>query len=109
MGTNQRFELDAGWAAAVATLDETFPLERGSHADVADYLVSHGHLLAIDAGGACVGLARPGQFVEAEGCAHAPCAIVLEQGGVQVEIEPARCRDGSREHRAQLLAVLAVA
>ena len=109
MGMDQPFELDAGWAAAAATLDELFPLARGSHADVRDYLVQNGHLLAIDARGGCVGLARPGQFVEAEGCAHAPCAIVLGREGTQVEIEPARCRDGSREHRAQLLAVLSAA
>ena len=106
MGTNQPFEFDAGWELAAKLLDDAFPLADGSHRDVADYVVQHGHLLAIDARGACTGLARPAQLVEVDGdCHQAPCAIVLEHEGMQVEIEPARCRpagaDGRREHRAQ--------
>ena len=110
MGMQQPFEFDAGWDLASAMLDDTFPLAEGSHRDVVDYVVQHGHLLAIDRSGACTGLARPGQLAEVDGdCHQAPCAIVLEHEGMQVEIEPARCRAPGAEHRVQLLAVLAAA
>ena len=111
MGMKQPIELDTGWALATDTLDESFPLASGSHRDAADYLVQQGHLLVIRADGTCTGLARPGQLVEFDGEAQAPEAIVLEEDGLQVEIEP-RARRGAvaanaLEHRVQLMAVLA--
>ena len=113
MGMKQPFEFDAGWTLATDTLDESFPLASGSHRDAADYLVQQGHLLVIRADGSCTGLARPGQLVEFDGEAQAPEAILLEHEGLEVEIEPAARRGGAavaaREHRMQLLAVLAAA
>ena len=113
MGKSQTFDIDTGWERAAAFLDAAFPLSRGSHRDAADYLVQQGHLLVIRADGSCTGLARPGQLVEFDGEAQAPEAILLEHEGLEVEIEPAARRGGAavaaREHRMQLLAVLAAA
>ena len=109
MGMRQPTDLDTSWEQAASLLDDTFPLARGSHRDAAEYLLQLDHLLVILADGACTGLARPGQFVEAGGNAEAPQSILLEHEGLQVEIEPcnraARAAGRCREHRAQLLTV----
>jgi len=110
MGMSQPFRSSASWDQAVEMLDMTFPLAEGSHGSAADYLVYLEHLLVIRADGSCTGLARPGQFVEAGGNEESPQSILLEQGGLQVEIEPERrCpeADARREHRLQLLTSIA--
>ena len=113
MGISQDFDLDPSWEQAAELLDATFPLADGSHRTAACYLVHFGHLLVITAEGACTGLVRPSQFVEAEGDEGAPHSILLEHEGLQVEIEPGPCRPAvagtDRGHRLQRISELSAA
>jgi len=113
MGMNQPFTISAGWTPAADLLDRRFPLAEGSHRDAADYVIYHDHLMVIDREGRCSGLARPAQFVDAGGFDEAPRSVLLEQDGLQVEIEPQRsatgCNGAAGEHRLQLLTALAAA
>lgn len=113
MGMQQPFDLDTSWDQAAERLDAAFPLAEGSHRDALDYLVHFEHLLVILADGSCTGLARGGQFVEAGGDPEAPRSILLEEDGVQMEIEPcnraARAAGRCREHRLHRVSTLAAA
>lgn len=113
MGTNQPIDFDTSWEQATELLDASFPLADGSHRQAADYLVHGEHLLVILRDGTCTGLARSGQFVEAGGDPEAPRSILLENDGLQVEIEPcsraARAAGRCREHRLELLTEIAAA
>ena len=113
MGKAETFDTETGWARAAELLDRRFPLSDGSHADAADYLLHFGQLLVIGADGVCRGLARPAQLVACGGDPDAPRAIVLEQDGLRVEIEPcnrlARAAGRCREHRLRRLATSAAA
>ncbi len=69
-------------AAAMAFLDQHFPIEGGaSHGSVSAYSVQHGQLLA---GGAP--LARADQFAGYQGSAQAPTAVLLTHHGLHVEL-----------------------
>lgn len=107
MGTNQPFRTSASWDQAIEMLDLTFPLMEGSHGTVAAYLVHFEHLAIIMADGSVTALRHPAQFIEAGGNPEAPQSILLEQHGIQVEIEPATRRVSSTgstaQHRLQLL------
>jgi len=111
MGIDQGFTLDQSWAPAADLLDRHFPLAEGSHGDAADYVIYHDHLMVISRDGRCTGLASARQFIDAGGFDDAPRSILLEQDGLQVEIEPDRsatgCNGVSRQHRLQLLTALA--
>lgn len=107
MGTNQPFRTSASWDQAIKMLDSMFPLQQGSHGSVKGYMMHFDHLVMIQADGSATALKRPSQFVEAGGNYEAPSSILLEQDGMQVEIEPASqsaavtgCCSG---HRMQLL------
>lgn len=107
MGSNQHTEFDQSWHRAAELLDQKFPLHQGSHRTATDYVVHFDHLLVIRSDGSCTGLARPSQFVEAGGNWEAPESIVLEEEGLQVEIEPDRgalraVGAAPREHRLQM-------
>lgn len=67
-------------------LDNVFPLQQGSHADVANYLVYFNHLLAIFADGSKCGLQNPGQFVALSGAKSNPESILLKHSGLHVEL-----------------------
>jgi len=107
MGMNQSFKTSATWDQAINFLDQSFPLTEGSHATAQAYLVYFDHLLVIQADGSTTGLSRPSQFVEAGGNEEAPQSILLEQNGLQVEIEPAqKCADGTSAHPAHRMQLL---
>ncbi len=65
-------------ARAKAFLDDAFPLEAGSHVDVAGYAVKGGRLTPV--------LKDPAQFVGYRGEAGAPDAILLRNNGLHAEI-----------------------
>ncbi len=110
MGTQQSFRTTTSWDQAIPMLDTGFPLACGSHADVAAYLVHFQHLAAILTDGSVTALRHPGQFIDMEGNPEAPESILLEQNGIQVEIEPrshsASSTTTGPQHRLQLLTML---
>ena len=108
MGMNRQFRTTASWDQAIEMLDSVFPLVSGSHATVKTYLVYFDHLLAIQADGTSTGLASPSQFVEAGGCEECPQSVLLQNGTLMIEIEPASQRISDEtllagQHRLQLL------
>lgn len=68
-------------------LDQTFPLDSGSHRDVTSYLVYYQHLLAMFPDGSTQGLKDPCQFVALSGHKSAPTDLVLKNNGLHVVIE----------------------
>ena len=68
-------------ARARVFLDEAFPLEGTSHADVRRYHIRDDQLLADD-----MPLAQPGKFIGYRGHPRAPDAIVLCNNGLHVEL-----------------------
>jgi len=68
-------------------LDQTFPLNTGSHHDVTSYLVYYQHLLAMFADGSTQGLKNPCQFAALSGHKSEPTDIVLKNNGLHVVIE----------------------
>ncbi len=72
---------------AKAFLDETFPLDSGSHQDVTSYVVYYHHLLAFFADGSKAGLQQPCQLVAVNGQRSAPESILLKNNGLHVEIQ----------------------
>jgi malate synthase len=107
MGMNQQFRTTTSWDQAIDLLDHSFPLAKGSHSTASAYLCYFDHLLVIQNDGSATGLKYPSQFVEASGIEDAPCCILLENNGLQVEIEPGRqCSVQGNTlagHRMQLL------
>lgn len=107
MGMTQQFKTSANWDQAISFLDHSFPLAEGSHASATAYLVYFDHLLVIQADGSATGLSSPSQFVEAGGNEESPQSILLQNEGVQVEIEPdqtcANAQGAMPNHRMQLL------
>ncbi|CCN72685.1 malate synthase G [Vibrio nigripulchritudo] len=67
-------------------LDETFPLNEGSHHDVESYTVYFKNLLVFFPDGTQTGLKEPGQFVAASDLDREPTSIVLKNNGLHVEI-----------------------
>lgn len=68
-------------ARARVFLDETFPIEGASHADVRRYHVQDGALLIDD-----LPLSDPAQFMGYQGHAKAPSAVILKNNGLHVEL-----------------------
>ncbi|SHH81328.1 malate synthase G [Marivita hallyeonensis] len=68
-------------ARARVFLDEAFPIEGGSHADVRRYYVHNGALLIDD-----MPLAQPEKFVGYKGHPKAPDAVLLRNNGLHVEL-----------------------
>ncbi|MGQ7844248.1 hypothetical protein ACUNV4_07225 [Granulosicoccus sp. 3-233] len=110
MGTQQSFRTSTSWDQAVSMLDLSFPLADGSHGSVAAYLLHFDHLAAIMVDGSVTALRRPAQFIEASGNPEAPQSILLEQQGIQVEIETVTRKvtatTDDPQHRLQLLTTL---
>ncbi len=80
-GGYDEFRGSAVVAGARAFLDETFPLEAGSHAKATTYTVKGGRLLVDGAG-----LAGPSAFVGYTGDTSAPDTIMLVNNGLHVEL-----------------------
>jgi len=68
-------------------LDQSFPLDNGSHRDVTSYLVYYQHLLAMFPDGTTQGLKKPAQFVALSGHKSDPTDLVLINHGLHVVIE----------------------
>ena len=68
-------------------LDKIFPLSKGSHKDVRNYVVYYQHLLAFFEDGSQAGLKSPKQFVALSGHKENPTSVVLKNDeGYHVEI-----------------------
>jgi malate synthase len=80
----QRGERVIAWARAF--LDDTFPLETGSHSDAVAYRIVDGALQVELDGGATAGLAAREQFTGHAGDADAPRAVLLTNHGLGVEV-----------------------
>jgi hypothetical protein len=79
-------DVNGGLAAAKQFLDRHFPLAKGSHAQVASYLVYYTHLLAFMTDGSQTGLAVPQQFVALSGHKSDPSSIVLKEGNTHLAL-----------------------
>jgi malate synthase len=66
-------------------LDETVPLEQGSHSEVTRYRTADGKLVA-DGPEGKVGLADPSAFVGHRGSAESPTSVFLRQHGLHIEL-----------------------
>jgi malate synthase len=89
-------------------LDEFFPLASGSHADVTEYRVENGRLVAA-AGTGESGLADPGQFAGHRtgsdgggGSAGAVAAVLLRRNGLHVELTIDPEHQVGRQHHADV-------
>jgi malate synthase len=80
----ERGALVIAWARAF--LDRTAPLAEGSHADVANYVVGDGALVARFANGRTCGLHAPEQFAGYLGQEQQPTSVLLVNHGLHVEI-----------------------
>ncbi|MFK7864131.1 MAG: hypothetical protein AB8B95_07910 [Pseudohongiellaceae bacterium] len=67
-------------------LDTLFPLNEGSHQEVAQYRVYFDCLLAHLKSGRCVGLHKPAEFLSFGGDKECPSSIVLSNGAQQIEL-----------------------
>ena len=68
-------------------LDQAAPLEEGSHANVTDYQIRSGELIAGIEGNGEVGLANAAQLVGFKGSENAPTSIFLVNNGLHIEIQ----------------------
>jgi malate synthase len=68
-------------------LDTVAPLQNGSHAEVASYTITDGQLMVTLTSGATTALAQPERFVGYQGSAAEPCAVLLKNNGLHVEIQ----------------------
>lgn len=73
--------------AVMQMLDERFPLDNGSHADVKEYVVYFRHIMAYFADGTHCGLVKPKQFVALCGHIESPDSIVLKENDLHVELK----------------------
>ncbi|WED23111.1 hypothetical protein L3Q72_06880 [Vibrio sp. JC009] len=72
---------------AIHLLDKMFPLDKGSHENVACYIRDGRHLMAYFADGTHCGLDKPGQFVAYTGRPEHPYSIVLrDKTGSHIEV-----------------------
>ncbi|MDD9194378.1 hypothetical protein PVK62_00835 [Aliivibrio sp. S3MY1] len=68
-------------------LDQLFPLTKGSHQDVTNYLLDYHHLVVFFKDGGCSGLRNPGKFVAFTGHRSSPDSILLkDNSGSHVEV-----------------------
>lgn len=67
-------------------LDDSFPLQEGSHRDASSYLIYFENLLVAFPDGRMTGLRNPNQFVARNGSKNDPTSIVLQNNGLHIEI-----------------------
>ncbi|MFB9275553.1 malate synthase G [Cohnella cellulosilytica] len=87
-------------AFAKTFLDETFPLDGGSHRDAVAYAIRGGRLQADLAGGASVGLRNPEQFAGYQGSPASPESVLLRHHGLHADIRIDRDSEIGRSDRA---------
>jgi malate synthase len=68
-------------------LDETFPLQEGSHKHVSAYMIYFNNLLATFPDGNTTGLQDNSQFVASNGSKSNPESIVLKNNGLHIELQ----------------------
>ena len=83
-----------------AMLDERFPLDKGTHADVKQYVVYFRHIMAFFKDGSHCGLAQPKQFVALCGHKETPESIVLKDNNLHVELKFNRNGSRGKHHLA---------
>ncbi|RLA02755.1 MAG: malate synthase G [Gammaproteobacteria bacterium] len=81
-------------------LDQRFPLAKGSHHDVANYLVYYHHLLVLFKDGTTTGLKTPRQFAALSGSKNEPTSILLQNNGLHIEIRIDRSGSNGTEDLA---------
>ncbi len=86
------------WARAF--LDQSIPLERGSHAQAVRYVVEQGALAVALQDGARTALRNPSLFAGYRGAADAPSAILLAHHGLHIELVVDRAHAIGREDPA---------
>lgn len=74
-------------AFARAFLDDSAPLESGSHVDATAYVVKNGALVVSLKNGSTSGLKNAAQFIGFQGDAAAPKAVLLKNNGLHFEIQ----------------------
>ncbi len=74
-------------AFARAFLDDSAPLENGSHVDATAYVVKNGALVVSLKNGSTSGLKNAVQFIGFQGDAAAPKAVLLKNNGLHFEIQ----------------------
>ncbi|HEY1057763.1 MAG TPA: malate synthase G [Limnobacter sp.] len=67
-------------------LDQSFPLQGGSHKDAAGYAVEGGALKVAQKNGGVATLANPAQFVGYQGDAANPSSVLLKNNGIHSDI-----------------------
>ncbi|MCQ8896411.1 malate synthase G [Limnobacter humi] len=67
-------------------LDQSFPLQGGSHKDAAGYTVEGGALKVAQKNGGVATLANPAQFVGYQGDAATPSSVLLKNNGIHSDI-----------------------
>jgi len=73
---------------ALDFLDDSFPLDKGSHQDVTQYVMDYHHLLVYFSDGSHCGLRHPKQFIGIDGDSCSPNAILFStQEGNHIEVE----------------------
>lgn len=87
-------------ARAREILDETFPLESGSHAQSVGYSISDGKLVVALEGGASTNLNDSEQLVGYQGDPTQPSAVLLKQNNLHVELRIDRASPIGCEDRA---------
>lgn len=78
---------ELAWSEIIEDLDNLFPLNKGSHADVCEYVVYYHQLLAFFKDGSSSGLRSPGQLVGFTGSKEKPTSVLLKEGGRHIELE----------------------
>ena len=87
-------------AWAKAFLDKAAPLSGASHADVRNYRVRDGSLVALLANGGEARLARPAQLVGLLGTPDAPQSLVFANNGLHIELALDRAHPIGRDDPA---------
>jgi malate synthase len=68
-------------------LDQSAPLENGSHKASTGYSVAGGQLVVSLAGGQTTGLKNPGQFLGFQGDAAKPTSVLLVNNGLHIDLQ----------------------
>jgi len=99
-----RGKLVIAWARRF--LDQAVPLASGSHADVQDYAVKNGALVAALADGTSVRLSDPKQLRGYRGSAEVRAALLLVNNGLHIEIVVDRAHPVGRDDAAGIADVV---
>ncbi len=87
-------------AFAMDFLDETFPLQQGSHRDVTQYAIKEQKLVITIANDHSTSLSAPGKFCGYTGKPDNPSSILLRNHGLHVELQIDRQHPVGKTHSA---------